>query len=616
MSNLRRFISLCVILLIAGGGIVRARDTRAPDPIRILSPTQMNENQQRIAVARQLINRQMFEQAAHLLEIVYEQDPENAVVHTLLIRCYLELKYYAKADMLTQRLIERYPDYYRYRVDLAEIRASQGFEDSALAAYDQALVLTSMQNFPVEHEEIIASLIDYEFPDRAAALIDSMRQVTGDPAVFGLQRAMVYEGGEKYREATAEYARVLTTDSTSRANQAERRLAQLLEFVESTSAAEKELVELADSTPDPRLLNMLASHLIRTEQFDRAFHLVVRQDSLTGGQGNMAAFFVRECEARQHWDQVVRMGAYLDSLGTNSPVIFDVLYRYARALAETGQYARSIEVYRRLAAATNRVDTRAEALYQLGNVYFTYLHDYPRALAVFDTVTTEYRRGSGYLSARLAIPYCHLRMGELDKARTGFSELAETNINEDMKEEVSYNLALLDFYSHHYDSSGARFRKLMVDYPRGYYVNDALRLAMLMTEAGENTALLDDYSSALLFLDRHLPDSARVRLDKLVDNDNPALADVALLTLIDVHLSQADSAAALDAIERLVVDFEDSYYAPFGMKRKADLLLVRPEGVETARELYRRLLKDYPNYPFISEVRKQLRELEVDRRIG
>jgi TolA-binding protein len=181
---------------------------------------------------------------------------------------------------------------------------------------------------------------------------------------------------------------------------------------------------------------------------------------------------------------------------------------------------------------------------------------------------------------------------------------------------VSYNLALIDFYAHRYDSSGARFRKLMVDYPRGYYVNDALRLVMLMTEAADNTGLLDDYSSALLFLERHLPDSARARLQQLVDHDNQALADVALFTLIDVHLSQADTTAALDAIERLVVEFEASYYAPFGIKRKADLLVARPEGVETARELYRRLLQDYPNYPFSSEVRKRLRELEVDRRIG
>ena len=92
MSDVVRHICLGVSLLAVMTASAVARDSRAPDPQRVLSPTQISENQQRIAMARQLINRQMFEQAAHLLETVYERDPENSVVHNLLKKSYVELK--------------------------------------------------------------------------------------------------------------------------------------------------------------------------------------------------------------------------------------------------------------------------------------------------------------------------------------------------------------------------------------------------------------------------------------------------------------------------------------------------------------------------------------------
>ena len=83
-----------------------------------------------------------------------------------------------------------------------------------------------------------------------------------------------------------------------------------------------------------------------------------------------------------------------------------------------------------------------------------------------------------------------------------------------------------------------------------------------------------------------------------------------------MELTGQDSTQVLQTVDRLLKEYPESYYVPYGLNMKADLLLRRVESVEEARTIYRLLLEKYPNYPFTSEVRKKLRELETDVLIG
>jgi outer membrane protein assembly factor BamD (BamD/ComL family) len=111
-------------------------------------------------------------------------------------------------------------------------------------------------------------------------------------------------------------------------------------------------------------------------------------------------------------------------------------------------------------------------------------------------------------------------------------------------------------------------------------------------------------------------DSTRVWLDRIARAENAALADVALYRLTLVNLQVADSSAALQSIERLDSGFADSYYRPYALKIKADMLSSTPSTIDTAKEIYKLLLEQFPNYPFASDVRKRLKQFETDFKIG
>lgn len=102
----------------------------------------------------------------------------------------------------------------------------------------------------------------------------------------------------------------------------------------------------------------------------------------------------------------------------------------------------------------------------------------------------------------------------------------------------------------------------------------------------------------------------------MVEHQIPVLADNALYKLYNLNISKADTTKAIAIIEQMENNFPKSYYLPYCLKAKADILMFNYESNEQAKDIYRTLLEKYSNYPFISEVRKILREVDTNNKIG
>ena len=179
-----------------------------------------------------------------------------------------------------------------------------------------------------------------------------------------------------------------------------------------------------------------------------------------------------------------------------------------------------------------------------------------------------------------------------------------------------YHMALIKFFGKQPDSARTDLNRILVEYPDGYFVNDAVGLLMVMDEAEDADTLLYDYSNALLFEQMRQYDSMIVKLESVVAAENKALADVALYRLARLSFDHLDTAEAMGYVERLISEYPESYYTPFGMKARADYLKADPDRRDEAAQIYRDLLKNHPNYPFSSEIRETLRQLDIDQNIG
>jgi len=165
------------------------------------------------------------------------------------------------------------------------------------------------------------------------------------------------------------------------------------------------------------------------------------------------------------------------------------------------------------------------------------------------------------------------------------------------------------FFQKDKDSCRTGLNKLMVDFPRGFYFNDAMSLLMVLDDSENADDVLYDYSNAMLFETMNNKDSAVYYLNKVADNSKAILIDLALIKLGRLERDRNDNDAALVYFNKIVNDYADSYHLPFALKNKAEILLTGSENIE-AMEIYRKLLIEFPNYPFIEEIRKTLRNLE------
>lgn len=569
---------------------------------------------ERINLARQLTRQKNFLGASAVLETLYEESPANITITNLLIQCYRKLKFYFKAEELTKRQIDLFPSSFQMVVRLAEFQIKQDKLPEGLKSYDRAIEIVQNGNVS-RYRAIIISMTNHGLDEDASRVIKRLRKKLNNYTLFGLEKGTIFEKQREYELAAREYYPILS-DSTRQATGAEKKLVSLLEFPESSPVVEKLLIARAEKLSQPRLLKLLSSHYLKSFQFDKAFDFAVRHDSAQGLKGTGLIEFMRGCRERELYSESIRMGRHILDNYSNIPIIPETYFLYAEALTLIGEYASAIEVYDTIVANLPRVQDKSEALHAIGMIYSENLNDCSRGLEHFDSVISYYQGGMGYLRAQLSRPDCLVRLERLKEAKTGYQSLLKRSLDEDTQEKIMYKLALLDFFEKKFDSSDVALHRLLIDYPRGYFVNDALSLILVTNEASGDKLLLSAYSNALLFEERRIPDSTRRKLMDLVEADNKSLADIALIKLSQLELNLADTAAVLEQIDRLEREYPDSYSLPYGLKTKADILLQNEESFDEAKDIYRRLLEEYSDYPFISGVRKLLRNLEEEIPVG
>ncbi len=608
MKRILILLSLSIALLFAGN--IFADDVSRPDTARAAASQQNERLRSMLRYSRALMRQNDFEGASALLEILYEEKPGNSVLIHLLKQCYDKLQLHAKAEELMRRQIESDPNKLSNYLGYAESLARQGKMDRAAEVYDSATGIFESSS-DVRYQAVLQSMISSGLEQNALDLIEKLRLESNDSTFYALQRGMILEKKKKYGQAALEFYKLLG-DTLGVGQSAERRISELLDFGESSPEVEKTLLEKPDLFATAAAMRILATHYLKTGQYEKAFDFTITRDSIDGYNGQTLIVYMRDCNERKLFDQAVSMGDYLLERYRNVPQITQAYFFQSEALSYLGRHDDAIAVLEAAAEVMVRNRDRADAVYRIGRIYLDGLHDNQRALDYFDSVATLGPTGLVALNTKQAIPYCYLRMGRLEQARQRFKGLLNRRVGPEMQEEADYQLAAILFYENRVDSSRKAFSKLIVDYPRGYYVNDALEMMMTIDGAVDQSELLKKYAAALLFKERRLTDSTVSLLKQVAEVDGAPLAATALWKLVRISMNQADTTGALEYVGQMVERFADTYFLPYGLKIKADVYLLDADKVDEARQIYRDLLEKYPDYPFAAEVREKMRRLEPD----
>ena len=565
------------------------------------------ELREKINFARQLMRDRNYEGATALLELLYESDTDNQVIINLLKQCYDQQQYFEKSEELVRRQTKLHPENLSYWTSLGEAVARQGKKDEAVRYYREAKSKINTAN-QIRFQVIIQSMLTHDLEREAEVFIDEWRTEYHDTTLLGMQMGMIHELHKEYIEAVQEYYPILSDTSRS-GNDVEKKIQNLLNFTDSAPEVEAFLLSQADLYTNQRGVKILSTYYLQTGAFDKAFEFTKTRDSLEQLSGNSLISYMKSCNLRKLYSETIRMGDYLLNKYSDQDTKNSAQFIYAEALTKLGRYEDALAVYDSIfATSDNRVD-KSDALYFAGVLYQDLLFDIPKALTYFDSVCTKYQYGFSYMNSLLARPYCYLQAGDIKNAKAGYEQLGSRRMHDDAKEKISYYTGLVYFLDKQVDSSRLQMSKLIIDYPRGFYVNDALELMKIIDEGKESEQVLYDYSNAIFFELQRKYDSVFQKLELIAKNESTVLADFALFKLIQFSSDFGDTAKTIAFVDTLSEKFPESYYMPFGLKKKADIYILDEDKTEEAVALYKLLLEKHTNYPFISEIREKLRAL-------
>ncbi|KAA3633213.1 MAG: hypothetical protein DWP97_09685 [Calditrichaeota bacterium] len=560
----------------------------------------------KITYARRLISDRQYEAAMVYLETLYEQEPNNTVVINLLRQSYDRLQLYPKTELLIQRELEKFPTNFSLMVSLADIYAKQGRFDEAAAAYNNAKDVIDGRN-TVKFQVLTQSMLGNNLYDETESNIKYWRTEFADSTILALEMGMILESQKKYKEAVAEYY-PLFTDTTRTGNNAEKKVVSLLKFIDSEKIVENWLLDQPDVYHNPRTVEILSNHYLSSSQMDRAFEFTLIADSIEQKNGTEMIQFMTACNKRKMYEYSLKMEEMLGTKVSDPEVLNRARFLTCEALVMTGQYRRALTEYDSLYATTQSNRYKADALYQTGLIWQDHLNSPDTALLYFDSVSTLPQSGFTSLFAQTVIPLCHLQKGDIPTAKSLYEQLkSKRGMTEDLKEEVDYQLAMINLFEKKVDTARNLLSKLMIDYPKGFYVNDALELMKVIDEGSEAPQVLYNYSNYLLFDYQHQGDSAFAKLELIANDQSKVLADFALYKMVLRTFDNNDTTGTVIYIDRLNEDFPESYYLPYALKQKADILFGNKSDRDEAVIIYQELLEKYPNYPFVSEIRELLR---------
>ena len=121
------------------------------------------------------------------------------------------------------------------------------------------------------------------------------------------------------------------------------------------------------------------------------------------------------------------------------------------------------------------------------------------------------------------------------------------------------------------------------------------------------------YADAEMLQFRNLPLSALAKFDSIaIAFPNNSLIDDILMAKSKIYIKNNDIGNAIKALKTLTEQQTSSIWADDALFTLADLYEKNGKDIELAKDLYQKLINDYPGSMFTNEARKRFRKLRGD----
>jgi outer membrane protein assembly factor BamD (BamD/ComL family) len=200
--------------------------------------------------------------------------------------------------------------------------------------------------------------------------------------------------------------------------------------------------------------------------------------------------------------------------------------------------------------------------------------------------------------------------GNYQQAIKQYQAVLGRNISAPLKEKTFFKLGECFFYQGNLKKAGNYYTLLTTRYPRGSWVNDALRRLIFIKENQKvPPEELDFYFQAQRSFKRK---DFQVALEKLEKISSSPLVEFAQLEVASIYTCRGEEKRALQILEEVGEKIREGSYLFFLVQMKLTRILLGRGEKEKAKERLESILIKYPESIFCAEIRKELKKLREE----
>lgn len=534
--------------------------------------------------------------------------PDEAIAQALK-RAYRSLKDYRGMRSVIRQQLELNPQNPITQADLAEAYFADNMADSGHATIEQMI-----SSDPQDRERHHLAAQTYMRTGKYNEGLDIYRRARvtlGDSTIFAEDMARFFEARREYAGAVEEHFKWLNAHPESQRN-VQKSITNLIKVPEAAPQITAALQRIIKTYPKHEYAHRLFGDLLlESGRLDSAFSEYRRADALSEMPGQHRLFGIeRAIETKKFPTARIEAISFLKDYPKHTDLI-RVNMALARAELALGNPSVAVNMLKSLGAQFTLDTERARVLYEIAEIYRRATPDKDSAAAYFKQIIASPTRSAEKTASWLRLGELAIYHGNLAEAESAFVQAAHAPAPA-MREEIAFRQAELLFLKGEYETCATKFKEFMLQFPRGLYVNDALRYtAMIADGSDEMNWSLNRYVAGLVFLRREMRDSALAAFAQLSGDSANKLADAAQFAIGDVHSSAAAFESAIDAYRVLITRFPESFMVPRAWARIGEVYADSLGDPSQARVAYQTILSDYKTSPVVEEARRRLQILPL-----
>lgn len=574
------------------------------------------------AMAYQYYQQGQYQEAAVLLEKLFNRTKSDTYFD-LYLNSLLKLKKYEEADKMVKKMIRQDSKNLQYNIALARVYQEKGQTEVAQKMYLQAINNLPADEFKVR--EVANYFYNFLNYDLAIATFLQGRKILNNPTLFSYEVLSIYRYKKDKNMLIQEYVNALSS-MPQLLSQAETVLASVFENNADYQILQGALLKKIQKEPEAIVYTqLLIWQYLQQQEYETALRQLIAQDKRVKDDGSVLYTTANMFLANGAYTTAVKAFDYLVAKGKENqfyPPAKIALVNTKYELLTKGQYdqksiAELAAQYQSIFDEYGKTPQTIFALKKWANLQAYYLKDLDKAEKALEAALTI--RGiaaSETGQIKLDLGDIYILTQQPWEAILVYEQVAKEFENQPIGNEARYRAAKLSFYQGNFSYSKSQADVLKAATSQ-LIANDALNLSLLISDNIQSKAdsnALKMYADAEMLEFRNFPAKALSKLDSIaIAFPGNGLSDAVLMSKSRIYLKNNDTTNAITALKAVIEkQTATSIWTDDALFTLASIYEKNGKDTEQAKNLYQKLINDYPGSMFTVEARKRFRKLRGD----